>query len=124
MPNWKIVVAGVTVTIAGVFGMIAIAYANTPVPDKNDAQAEALAQGSTIYYADGKTPIAHLGTKRVIVDITKISPTLQDAVIAIENDTFREDAGISIPAHVPVGVDDRHRPAAPGRLDDHPADGP
>lgn len=98
VPNWKIVVAGVTVTVAGVFGMIAIAYANTPVPDKNDAQAEALAQGSTIYYADGKTPIAHLGTKRVIVDITKISTTFQDAVIAIENDTFREDSGISIPA--------------------------
>ncbi len=98
VPSWKIVVTGVTVVVAGVFGMIAIAYANTPVPDKNDAQAEALAQGSTVYYADGKTPIAHLGTKRVIVDISKISDTLQDAVIAIENDTFREDSGISIPA--------------------------
>ncbi|WP_155349650.1 transglycosylase domain-containing protein [Acrocarpospora pleiomorpha] len=91
-------VIGVTVLTAGLFGMIAVAYANTPVPTVQ--QAEALAQGSVLYYSDGKTKIAHLGTKRTIITIDKVPEHVQDAVIAIENNSFREDSGISISAMV------------------------
>ncbi|WP_433220312.1 transglycosylase domain-containing protein [Microtetraspora malaysiensis] len=94
IPSWKIVVAGFTVLVAGVFGMIAIAYANTPVP--TGKQEDATAQGSVIYYRDGKTPIGRVGETRVIIDdIKKIPPHVQDAVIAAENRSFREDSGIS-----------------------------
>ncbi|MEV0971561.1 transglycosylase domain-containing protein [Microtetraspora glauca] len=94
IPNWKIVVAAFTILVAGVFGMIAVAYANTPVP--TGKQAEATAQGSVIYYRDGKTAIARVGQTRVIIDdIKKIPRHVQDAVIAAENRSFREDAGIS-----------------------------
>ncbi|TQS24911.1 transglycosylase domain-containing protein [Microbispora sp. KK1-11] len=99
LPSWKILVAAFTVLVAGLFGMIAVAYANTPTPTAT--QAEAVAQGSTIYYSDGKTLIGKVGTPRVILDsINKVPRHVQDAVIAIENNTFREDSGISIPGMI------------------------
>ncbi|WP_344471595.1 transglycosylase domain-containing protein [Nonomuraea monospora] len=88
------VVVGVTVLVAGLFGMIMVAYANTPLP--SGTQQEATEQGSIIYYRDGKTEIARLGTKREIVPISKIPRPVQDAFIAVENRTFRTDPGISV----------------------------
>ena len=79
--------------MAGVFGMIMVAYANTPLPVAK--QQDAVTQGSIIYYRDGKTEIARLGTRREIVPISKIPKYVQDAVIAAENRTFRTDDGIS-----------------------------
>ncbi|MEV1167478.1 transglycosylase domain-containing protein [Nonomuraea sp. NPDC049784] len=96
VPSWKIVVAGFVVLAAGLFGMIMVAYANTPVPTANQAKSDALAQQSTIYFRDGKNVIANLGTKREIVPISKMSQTVRDAAVAIENNTFYEDSGISI----------------------------
>ncbi|MFI7133416.1 transglycosylase domain-containing protein [Nonomuraea sp. NPDC050153] len=97
VPSWKILVAGFVVLAAGLFGMIMVAYANTPVPTADQAKADALAQQSTIYYRDGKKEIAQLGTKREIVPISKMAQSVRDAAVAIENDTFYEDSGISIP---------------------------
>ncbi|MGR6913471.1 transglycosylase domain-containing protein [[Actinomadura] parvosata] len=94
VPSWKIVVAGVVVLAAGLFGMIMVAYANTPVP--TTAQSEATAQQSTIYYRDGKTEIARLGFKREIVPYSKMDEDVRNAAVAIENKTFWEDSGISI----------------------------
>ncbi|MEV0145278.1 MULTISPECIES: transglycosylase domain-containing protein [unclassified Nonomuraea] len=95
LPSWKIVLAGVAVVTAGVFGMIAVAYANMPMPTEDQVQDTVDDQGSTIYYANGET-LAKLGTKRVPVkDINGIPRHVQDAVIAAENSSFREDAGIS-----------------------------
>ncbi|MCF6470542.1 penicillin-binding protein [Nonomuraea sp. MG754425] len=87
-------VAGLVVLVAGLFGMIMVAYANTPLP--LTVQDEAVEQGSIIYYRDGKTEIAHLGTKRQIVPLTKVPRHVQDAFIAAENRTFRTDPGISL----------------------------
>lgn len=50
-------------------------------------------QGSVIYYSD-KSVLARLGVKRTIVTIDKIPRHVQDAVIAAENRSFREDNGI------------------------------
>ncbi|MFI6739491.1 transglycosylase domain-containing protein [Nonomuraea sp. NPDC050451] len=96
VPSWKILVAGFVVLAAGLFGMIMVAYANTPVPTADQAKSDALAQQSTIYYRDGKTEIAKLGTPREIVPISKMDLTVRDAAVAIENKTFYEDSGISI----------------------------
>lgn len=98
LPSWKIVVAGVVVFSAGIFGMIMVAYANIDVPSV--AQAEALAQQSTIYYRDGKTVIARLGFKRERVPLAKMAQSVRDGAVAIENKTFYEDSGISIPGMV------------------------
>ncbi|MEV0619344.1 transglycosylase domain-containing protein [Nonomuraea sp. NPDC050404] len=94
IPGWKIVLVGCTVLVAGLFGMIMVAYANTPLPV--ETQRHAVEQGSVIYYRDGKTEIGRLGTKREIVPISKVPRHVQDAFIAAENRTFRTDPGISV----------------------------
>ncbi|MFI7708103.1 transglycosylase domain-containing protein [Nonomuraea sp. NPDC049480] len=98
VPSWKIIVASIVVLVAGLFGMIMVAYANTTVP--TGTQDEATAQQSTIYYNDGKREIARLGTKREKVNLTQMAQTVRDATIAIENQTFYEDSGISIPGMI------------------------
>ncbi|MET8161670.1 transglycosylase domain-containing protein [Sphaerisporangium sp. NPDC005289] len=96
LPNWKIVMAGFAVIAAGVFGMIAVAYANTPLPTEESAKESANAQGSTIYYGSGEV-LAKLGVERVKLDSLKDVPQhVQDAVIGAENSSFREDSGISL----------------------------
>lgn len=92
IPSWKIVLAGFAVLTAGLFGMIAVAYAGTPVP--TNAQEGVDDQGSVIYYANGE-PLARLGVKRKPVTYAQIPRAVQDAVIAAENSSFRDDAGIS-----------------------------
>ncbi|MGN9837433.1 transglycosylase domain-containing protein [Nonomuraea sp. H19] len=94
VPSWKIVVAAIVVLSAGMFGMIMVAYANTTVPTLT--QDDATAQQSTIYYSDGSV-IAHLGKKREIVKLAQMDENVREATIAIENKTFYEDSGISIP---------------------------
>ncbi|WP_405142885.1 penicillin-binding protein [Sphaerisporangium sp. NBC_01403] len=95
VPNWKIVMVGFAVLAAGVFGMIAVAYANTPLPSEKDAQEAATAQASTFYYADGSA-MARLGTERKAVKLDDVPKYVQDAVVAAENDTFWTDPGISL----------------------------
>ncbi|NUR93015.1 MAG: penicillin-binding protein [Nonomuraea sp.] len=94
IPSWKIVMAAFAVVAAGIFGMIAVAYANTPLP--TGVQEDALAEQSILYYNDAHTPIASLGTPRKIVGFDKMSDTIKDAAVAIENKTFYTDPGISI----------------------------
>lgn len=94
IPSWKIVVASFVVLAAGIFGMIAVAYANTPVPSQSQVQEGVKDQESIIYDAHGKE-LARLGVKRVLLELKQVPRAVQDAVIAAENDTFREDAGIS-----------------------------
>ncbi|GAA2646844.1 transglycosylase domain-containing protein [Nonomuraea recticatena] len=84
--------AGLVVVAAGLFGMIAVGYANTSIPTgEKDGVAD---RGSVIYYADGRTVLARLGVKRTPVTYDQIPRAVQDAVIAAENSGFREDAGI------------------------------
>ncbi len=94
IPSWKIVMASFVVLSAGIFGMIAVGYANTPVPTEDQVQAGVLDQESVIYDAHGKE-LARLGTKRIPVTYQQVPRAVQDAVIAAENDSFREDSGIS-----------------------------
>lgn len=90
--------ASFAVLAAGIFGMIAVAYANTPLPE--GVQDQATAEQSTIYYADGKTPIGKIGTPRTIVEFNQMADSIKDAAVAIENKTFYTDSGISIPGMV------------------------
>ncbi|WP_188189038.1 transglycosylase domain-containing protein [Nonomuraea sp. SYSU D8015] len=84
--------------MAGLFGMIMVAYANTTVP--TGTQDAATAQQSTIYYSDGKREIARLGMKREAVKLHQMAESVREATIAIENKTFYEDSGISIPGMI------------------------
>ncbi|MFC7729617.1 transglycosylase domain-containing protein [Actinomadura keratinilytica] len=71
-----------------------VAYLLTPVPSP---QEEAVAQGPTFLYSDGKTPIAKTGVNRDAVRLDTIPKGVRDAVIAAENRSFYDDPGVSIP---------------------------
>ncbi|MEV4106903.1 transglycosylase domain-containing protein [Nonomuraea sp. NPDC049695] len=66
----------------------------TPIPDST--QKEATAQGSVIYYRDGKSVIARQGIDRKNVELAKVPEHVRDAVIAAENRSFYEDGGVSV----------------------------
>ncbi|MDF5754757.1 transglycosylase domain-containing protein [Spongiactinospora sp. TRM90649] len=82
--------AGLLLAIA-LFG---VAWALTPIPDA--AQKQAVAQGSVIYYRDGKTVLAKQGVNRKTVKLERVPKHVRDAVIAAENRTFYEDKGVSL----------------------------
>ncbi|MFC5830468.1 transglycosylase domain-containing protein [Nonomuraea insulae] len=65
----------------------------TPIPDTT--QKQATAQGSVIYYRDGKTVLARQGIDRKTIDLAKVPKHVRDAVIAAENRSFYEDGGVS-----------------------------
>ncbi|MFI6325355.1 transglycosylase domain-containing protein [Nonomuraea sp. NPDC050556] len=79
--------------IIAAVGLFAVAYAMTPIPDST--QKQATAQGSVIYYRDGKTVLAKQGVNRKLVELAKVPQPVRNAVIAAENRSFYEDSGVS-----------------------------
>ncbi|MEV0823455.1 transglycosylase domain-containing protein [Nonomuraea rubra] len=66
----------------------------TPIPDTT--QKQATAQGSVIYYRDGRSVLARQGIDRRNVELARVPKHVRDAVIAAENRSFYEDAGVSL----------------------------
>ncbi|MEO3872545.1 transglycosylase domain-containing protein [Nonomuraea sp. B12E4] len=66
----------------------------TPIPDTT--QKQATAQGSVIYYRDGKSVLARQGVDRKNVALAQVPKHVRDAVIAAENRSFYQDAGVSL----------------------------
>ncbi|WP_433219452.1 transglycosylase domain-containing protein [Microtetraspora malaysiensis] len=79
--------------VAAVVGLFAIAWVMTPIPDTT--QDAATAQGSVIYYRNGKTVLATEGTNRKNVPLSEVPEPVRQAVIAAENRTFYSDNGVS-----------------------------
>ncbi len=78
----------------GVAGLFAVVWVLTPIPDTT--QKLATAQGSLIYYRDGKTVLARQGVNRKNVSLDKVPQVVRDAVISVENRTFYQDQGVSL----------------------------
>jgi membrane peptidoglycan carboxypeptidase len=76
--------------------MVGVAYAMVKVPQVNK---DAIDQGSTIYYSDGKTVMGKIGSSRTIVPLTQISKPMQDAALAAEDRKFYKESAIS-----PTGI--------------------
>ncbi len=75
--------------------MVAVVWVLTPIPDTT--QKLATAQGSLIYYRDGKSVLARQGVNRKNVSLHKVPQVVRDAVISVENRTFYQDQGVSLP---------------------------
>jgi membrane peptidoglycan carboxypeptidase len=74
---------------------VGVVYASTDVPDINAVQN---AQTTVVYYSDGKTVMARLGSdgqNRTNVKLTQVSEAARNAVLAAENRSFYTDPGIS-----------------------------
>ncbi|MEV0968987.1 transglycosylase domain-containing protein [Microtetraspora glauca] len=87
-----LIVFGVCVgAVVGLFGVI---WVMTPIPDTT--QDLATAQGSVIYYRNGKSVLATQGTNRKNVPLSEVPEPVRQAVIAAENRTFYNDQGVSL----------------------------
>ncbi|MEU8924095.1 transglycosylase domain-containing protein [Kitasatospora sp. NPDC048545] len=91
LPSWKQWLSGFLLVFGCFVGLVFYLYQTTQVPELNK-----LVQGqNTIYYwADGSEMTRKGQTNRQIVELPDISPNLQNAVIAAENQDFRTDHGI------------------------------
>ena len=69
------------------------------MPELDDYRSTELAQTSTVYDANGKVVEQLYGVQnRFVVDLEEIDPTLQDAVVAIEDHRFMEHRGLDFEA--------------------------
>lgn len=73
---------------------IVIGYARTPVP--TEPQDGVTDEGSTVYYADGRTPLFRLGANRQSVRHGQIPDRLRWAVLAAEDRGFYRNRGVSV----------------------------
>ncbi|WP_310742150.1 transglycosylase domain-containing protein [Microbispora sp. H13382] len=91
----RVLLVSLATGIAGFVVFLAVVWALTPIPDST--QELATAQGSVIYYRDGKTVLATEGVNRKNVPLTQVPQVVRSAVIAAENRTFYQDQGVSLP---------------------------
>ena len=79
------------ILLFGVF--VGVVYASTTVPDPKSVVS---AQTTVVYYADGTTEMARLGSQnRTNVTLDQIAEPAREAVLAAENRSFYSDPGIS-----------------------------
>ncbi|GLW97619.1 transglycosylase domain-containing protein [Microtetraspora sp. NBRC 16547] len=82
------------VCVGVMIGLFGVVWTMTPIPDTT--QDDATAQGSVIYYRNGKTVLATEGKNRKNVPLSEVPVPVRQAVIAAENRTFYSDRGVSI----------------------------
>ncbi|MGA5817026.1 transglycosylase domain-containing protein [Kitasatospora sp. NPDC094028] len=91
LPSWKQWLSGFLLVFGCFVGLVFYLYQTTQIPDMNAL----VNQQNTIYYwADGSEMTRKGEANRQIVELKDISPNLQNAVIAAENQSFRTDSGI------------------------------
>jgi membrane peptidoglycan carboxypeptidase len=93
------------VVLSGVFTVVGVYYVSTiPLPD-----ALGLPATTTVYYSDGRTVMARLGSQnRAVVDIDALSDYVPAAVVAAEDPEFWTGSGTLISrqyARVATGLD-------------------
>src|SRR5262245_19744361 len=93
-------VGGARPLVVGLLGF-ALAAAACDLPSLQEARqnADALAQTSAIYSADGRLITRlHAGENRIVVGSRKIPQVIRDAVIAIEDKRFYDHRGVDVRA--------------------------
>jgi membrane peptidoglycan carboxypeptidase len=87
-----IVVAVLAVLLGG--GLVAAIYYVDSVPTPSDLE---LPESTTVYYADGHTPMAKLGAEnRTIVPYDQMNDSAKKAIVAAEDRTFWTNEGIDL----------------------------
>ncbi|MGW0963190.1 transglycosylase domain-containing protein [Streptomyces gelaticus] len=73
-------------------GLFAVVYASVDIPNEND---EVRRQGTVYYWSDGSQMVSVGAVNRQNVTLTDIPDSVENAVIAAENETFYSDPGVS-----------------------------
>ncbi|MFJ1817204.1 transglycosylase domain-containing protein [Streptomyces sp. NPDC088139] len=92
VPSWRQMLSGVVLGLAALAGLFAVVYASVDIPDEN---AEAGRQGTVYYWADGSQLVSVGAVNRQNVTLADIPGSVENAVIAAENETFYSDPGVS-----------------------------
>src|SRR2546423_8872238 len=89
-----LLVLSVLAVLSTIFGMMMAVSGELPSLE-NAAQFKA-ARNSAVYSAGGKQEIAHLTDKqnRILLNAGEISPTVKNAVVAIEDERFYQHEGV------------------------------
>ncbi|HEX5774714.1 MAG TPA: transglycosylase domain-containing protein, partial [Candidatus Paceibacterota bacterium] len=91
---------------AGVFllvcGLAVLSVAFTPIPDLNSFDARKVSESTKIYDREGTTVLYDLNhdMRRNIVPLADMSPNLQKATVAIEDDKFYEHSGVRLTSFI------------------------
>ncbi|MFE9422454.1 transglycosylase domain-containing protein [Kitasatospora sp. NPDC006697] len=91
LPSWKQLLSLFLIFFGGSVAAVGTAYSMTTVPQLKDLSP---VQNNIYYWADGSEMTRTGQSNLQLVDITQINKSMQDAVIAAENETFRSDSGI------------------------------
>ena len=91
------IIGGVVLLVLGV-SLLVVAF--SPVPDLNTLSTRKISESTRILDRTGQTVLHDLNpdVTRNIVPLEEISPNIQKATLAIEDSSFYEHNGISIPA--------------------------
>ncbi|MEV5944145.1 transglycosylase domain-containing protein [Streptomyces sp. NPDC051994] len=93
LPSWRLVLCTVILGLGGLTGLFAWAYASVDIPDEN---AAAVQEANTYYWADGTQMVSLGKVNRNVVQLSDVPNSVQNAVIAAENESFYSDPGISL----------------------------
>jgi membrane peptidoglycan carboxypeptidase len=88
---WLLVVGTVVGLVAGAGATAAAFYVESvPTPEQL-----ALPESTTVYYADGRTPMAKLGTEnRTILTFDEMNDAVRQSIVAAEDQTFWTNKGV------------------------------
>ncbi|GGI14842.1 penicillin-binding protein [Galliscardovia ingluviei] len=97
-PKKRHILRWILIALAALFAagiaVFAFLYATTEVPGP---EKMAMAQKTTVYYADGTTPIGTFAQQnREIIDCSALPDYVGNAIVASENRTFWTDKGIDL----------------------------
>ena len=97
IPSWRLLLGLFATGVAAVVIFFVVWYSRVAIPEPSDF---ADFQTTTVYYADGTTPMGSFAEQnRVIVDGDTIPEHVRQAVVAAEDRSFYENPGIN-----PVGI--------------------
>ncbi|MGW1192278.1 transglycosylase domain-containing protein [Streptomyces sp. NPDC002559] len=92
VPSWRQALGVVVLGFTALAGLFAAVYASVDIPDEN---TEARSQGTVYYWADGSQLVSVGSVNRQNVTLDDIPDSVENAVIAAENETFYSDPGVS-----------------------------
>ncbi|MFC7403898.1 transglycosylase domain-containing protein [Georgenia alba] len=94
LPSWRFVLGAFLACIAAGAAVFAVAYAAIDVPEPDDF---ALAESTTVYYADGETEMGSFSeVDRQVVQYDSLPEHVSEAIVSSEDRTFYENNGIDI----------------------------
>jgi penicillin-binding protein 1C len=96
--HWKGLIFSVFSLVLIVGGLVIIWISTLQIPDLSSFETRQISQSTKIYDRTGTVLLydVNAGSKRTVVPLSSISPYIQDATIAIEDENFYSHGGIDV----------------------------